>query len=428
MNKAIAAVVCAVLGLVSVAGMARGAEPEFKTQPLRPFVERDGLGHFFAKLHEGKPVTIAYLGGSITAMPGWRTMTLKWFQDRYPRNKITGIPAAIGGTGSNLGVFRLDHDVLRYKPDLLFVEFAVNDGGTKPANIWEAMEGIVRKTWRALPDCDICFVYTISEPMLPSYLKSECPRSTSADEVLADHYGIPSVNMGYEVAKMFEAGKLVMKKADAKPGVIVFSPEGVHPYPPGHKVYTEEVAAAMRKMEADAKKPVDHAEQLGTPFVAGNWENAKIVPLDGSMLRGWTKLPANHELNKRFESRTGPLWMAEKPGATLRFRFRGSSAMLYDLLGPDGGRVDITVDGKKAAHPAQFFDHYCTYYRIGSLSLARDLDPSKVHEVAVTLRADQPNRSSVTDRVKDKPGFNPKTYDGTRAFAGAILLRGDVVK
>ena len=41
---------------------------------------RDGAGHFLAKLKAGKTVTVAYLGGSITAMSGWRNMTSDWLR------------------------------------------------------------------------------------------------------------------------------------------------------------------------------------------------------------------------------------------------------------------------------------------------------------------------------------------------------------
>lgn len=35
--------------------------------------------------------------------------------------------AAIGGTGSQLGAFRLKRDVSRFHPDLVFLDFTVND-------------------------------------------------------------------------------------------------------------------------------------------------------------------------------------------------------------------------------------------------------------------------------------------------------------
>src|SRR3954468_9830792 len=128
--------------------------------PLAPLVEctpRGGLPNVLAKLKtKGAEVRIGYLGGSITAQEGWRPKTLAYFQQTYPDAKVTQINAAIGGTGSDLGVYRLKQYVLDHKPDLMFVEFAVNDGGQSPEMIYKCMEGIVRQTWRAQPDCDIC--------------------------------------------------------------------------------------------------------------------------------------------------------------------------------------------------------------------------------------------------------------------------------
>lgn len=77
---------------------------------------RDGLPNVLHKLSAGKDVRIAYLGGSITAQPGWRVKTTAWFQKQFPDSRVDEIDAAIGGTGSDLGVYRLQHDVLTYKP------------------------------------------------------------------------------------------------------------------------------------------------------------------------------------------------------------------------------------------------------------------------------------------------------------------------
>lgn len=113
--------------------------------------ERGGLPNLFAKLQSPGSVRIAYLGGSITAQDGWRPKTLNWFRTNFPTARVEEINAAIGGTGSDLGVFRLRHDVLEHKPDLLFIEFAVNDSGAPPAQIHRCMEGIVRQTWKNDP-------------------------------------------------------------------------------------------------------------------------------------------------------------------------------------------------------------------------------------------------------------------------------------
>ncbi|MBS1606116.1 MAG: glycoside hydrolase family 3 C-terminal domain-containing protein, partial [Bacteroidetes bacterium] len=124
---------------------------------------RQGLPNFFGKLKSGRPVTIAYLGGSITnARGGYREQSLAWLKKYYPGSNISAINAGVGGTASDLANFRLRHQVLAFKPDLVFVEFAVNDQFTPPASIHATMEGIVRQIWRQDRYTDICFLYTMT--------------------------------------------------------------------------------------------------------------------------------------------------------------------------------------------------------------------------------------------------------------------------
>ena len=128
--------------LLSV-GLLPAAEPEFPLAEAKECRPRTGLPNFLAKAQgvfgsgERPEIKVAYLGGSITAQPGWRVKSLAHFREAYPSVKFTEINAAIGGTGSDLGVFRLQQDVLTKQPDLLFVEFAVNDGGAAPDQVRE---------------------------------------------------------------------------------------------------------------------------------------------------------------------------------------------------------------------------------------------------------------------------------------------------
>ena len=87
--------------------------PEYKPVPAKLVCPRDGLGNVLAILESGGDVRVAYLGGSITAAAGWRVKTRQWFAQQYPDAQVSEIHAAIGGTGSDLGVFRLHRDALR---------------------------------------------------------------------------------------------------------------------------------------------------------------------------------------------------------------------------------------------------------------------------------------------------------------------------
>lgn len=398
-----------------------------KAQLVRP---RDGLGNALKKLRGGGPVNIAYLGGSITAASGWRVKTCEWFRREFPDAEVNEIDAAIGGTGSDLGVFRLERDALRHHPDLLFVEFAVNDGGASPPRIWQAMEGIVRQTWAANPRTDICFVYTYRVGYEKDLQQGLCPRAASAMEMLADHYGIPSINFAQRIVELEQSGKLIFKSDETtEAGVVRFSKDGVHPLDEGHQIYTDLVADAVRQM-AESSQPVDHQGKLTTAFVEDHWQAAKMVPLEASMLSGeWNELGPLHSLARSFGNRMGPIWEAERPGSKLTFKFRGSTARLYDLLGPDGGQVIITVDGKQSDKPIPRFDSYCTYHRIATLSLAQGVDPDEVHTISVEIHPDQPDRTPVAFRLKDPDKeLKAEKYQGTTVRASQILVLGDLVE
>ena len=407
----------------------QAANPEYAPVAAKDIQPRDGLGNVLAKLESGKDVRIAYFGGSITAASGWRVQTLKWFQETFPKATVSEINAAIGGTGSDLGVFRLGHDVLQHKPDLVFVEFAVNDGGASPERIWQAMEGIVRQIWAADPRTDICYVYTFRTGYENDLNKGFCPRAASAMEMLAEHYGIPSINVAMPVCALEREGKLIFKSAEPTPeGVLQFSKDGVHPLTEGHQLYTDLIARAVTEMK-DTSKPLDHSPKLAAPFVDDNWQAAKMVPVTREMLSGdWQPLPDDDPLMKSFGKRMGPLWYSATPGSRITFKFRGSQAKLYDLLGPDGGQVIITVDGKTRDRPVARFDSYCTYHRIATLTVAGGLDPNEIHTVVLEIHPDQPDRTPVAFRLKD-PDTELKApkYQGTKIRASQILLLGDLV-
>lgn len=416
------------LVLFAVAALS-AAPPEYAPVPAQQIQVRDGLGNVLAKLEAGKEVKIAYFGGSITAAAGWRIQTLKWFQETFPNASVSEINAAIGGTGSDLGVFRLGRDVLQHKPDLVFVEFAVNDGGASPERIWQAMEGIVRQIWAANPETDICYVYTFRVGYEKDLNEGLCPRAASAMEMLAQHYGIPSINVAMPPCAMEREGKLIFKSDEPTPdGVLRFSKDGVHPLPDGHQLYTDLIAKAVTGMRKSSK-PVNHASKLATPFVEDHWQAAKMVPITKEMLSGdWEQLPADDSLAGRFGNRMGTLWYSGTPGSRISFKFRGAQAKLYDLLGPDGGQVIVTVDGKTGSKPIPRFDSYCTYHRIATLGIASGLDPEQTHSVILEIDDEQPDRTPVAFRLKDpEKELKADKYQGTKVRASQILLLGDLV-
>jgi len=185
--------------------------PEYKQQPSDCiFKVRDGIGNVLKKLNAGEKVKIAYIGGSITAAQSWRILSLAWFKKQFPKAEIEEVNATLGGTGSDLGVYRLDREVLPRNPDLIFIEFARNNGGLNEKEVWETMEGMVRKLWKLNPKMDIIFVYSAAQSIQQTDWDNDMmPMHDSAADQVADYYGIPSLNLGYGITKLEREGKAI---------------------------------------------------------------------------------------------------------------------------------------------------------------------------------------------------------------------------
>lgn len=401
---------------------------------------RGGIPNFIKKINAGETVKIGYLGGSITAQPGYRVHSRKWFQEKYPNAKIEEINAAIGGTGSELGVFRVDYDVLQYKPDLLFIEFAVNDGGTPNEIITRAFEGIIRKTWKANPETDICFVYTLVDRMIPTLQEGKFPQAASFMEGIADHYNIPTIHMGVEVADMVKKGTLIMKgekgkmtavsgksldEGSGKTGkVMVFSKDGVHPYTDtGHVLYMNAIERSMKQIIPAGKAT---AHTLPKPLRDDHWDSAGKLNLSKiKSMNGFEKMPTDKGLGRRFSNRMPEMWQATKPGATLEFKFKGNYLGFYDLLGPDCGVVEIEIDGKKRTYKR--IDGYCTYNRLSMLVVDRNLE-DKIHTVKVTLTDEKLDKKNILfERNRHDFDKNPKKFEPHNWYVGGIFISGELV-
>ena len=100
-------------------------------QPFGDNVQfRDSLTNSRLQFERTQKGNVAFMGGSITEMNGYRPMVCEVLKKRFPNTEFKFTNAGIGSTTSTTGAFRLERDVLANGPvDLFFVEFAVNDDG-----------------------------------------------------------------------------------------------------------------------------------------------------------------------------------------------------------------------------------------------------------------------------------------------------------
>ena len=122
----------------------------------------NSVASFCERAKKGDRLTVAFLGGSLSwganatdpNKASWRALVGRRLEERYPDAHFKFIDAAIGGTDSGLGIFRLERDVMPCKPDIVFVEWLVNDGERKADDDCScSYEGIVRHILERLPGC-----------------------------------------------------------------------------------------------------------------------------------------------------------------------------------------------------------------------------------------------------------------------------------
>ncbi|MCX7010501.1 MAG: GDSL-type esterase/lipase family protein [Kiritimatiellaeota bacterium] len=397
-------------------------------EPLAECHVRAGLPNVFAKLQQGGEVRVAYLGGSITDAEGWRVLSRQWLAAQYPQAQVQEVRATICGTGAELGACRLTRDVLQYKPDLLFVEFAVNGAGRDERRVTRTMEGIIRQTWRENPGTDICFIYTVSSGMLANLQADKLPILQSQMERVAEHYQVPSLNFGVEVARQVKAGQLVFQgKTPQQDGKVVFSGDGVHPFAEtGHKLYLDTIVRAVPALKA-AGQPGPHAQPA--PLDAASWSRAALVPLEQIQKSGDWKVSASPSdaWGAATEKKYLPsLWKAQQPGASLTFKFRGTCFGVFGLRGPDAGQFRVTVD-EGAPVNGTLFDHYAKAgtWRIQPWFYPGDLKDGE-HRVRLELLAEPPDKAGLLKKLlttMDKPD----AFKENRLYLGGVLLAGELL-
>lgn len=298
------------------------------------------LAKVLKRAQAGEEITVAYLGGSITqgssAGPGacYADLTTKWLQEQFPDAKITAVNAGIGATGSYIGVYRTDRDVLVHKPDLVFIDFSVNDTTEHTQRNIESYDGVLRKLW--LSESAPAIV-TIAMTMEDGTSFQEQHSAVCAA------YDIPMISYKNAILDVIDNGHIVWKD---------ISDDNIHPNVPGHAVLTELITSYLQGV-IDELDTIDTEKEsdFSTVYASDKYSTAAlIVPENDTPANatGWdTKLDIFGNFGGYWQVRSGDgSFEGVEP---LKFEVEAKSiGVFYGKLVSKGGTFDVVVDGEVA--------------------------------------------------------------------------------
>lgn len=290
------------------------------------------MSDVFQKAQNGEDITVAYIGGSITE--GYNAGTTEFYaktctdllQGYFPDITVTGVNAGISGTPSLLGNLRLERDVLSADPDIVFVEFAVNDG--QEADYKNAYESLVRTLLTQEKDIAVVLLFTVLDS---GYTCQEHMSKIGAN------YDLPMISVHDSVYEEIEAGRMTWQD---------YSNDQSHPNAYGHKCITDFVDNYYQKvLPVVAENVGEVSKELPDPVFSAKYMNMHYMDsatMDDVELDGFEQYDTHGSFHNgwMYRGTDGGSMKFTVDCSVLEMVFKANNSDKY-------GTADIYVDGEK---------------------------------------------------------------------------------
>lgn len=319
--------------------------PQTEQAPVDPMLERSlasegnnrRLQKVIGKITSGEAVTVGFIGGSITegfnARNGenYAKLVTEYLDRTYSdgSGKVTCVNAGLAGTPSMLGLVRADRELLSAQPDLIFIEFAVNDAQSFADK--QAYEALIRKCLKQENEPAVILLYSVTEN---GY---SCQNDMA---MTAFYYDLPAVSVRDAIMPEIEAG--TMKWTD-------WSDDEVHPHGEGHKRYSRFITHLIDTLAAQV--PDDDYVIPEKGRFGRDWSG--MTEYDSQTLEVTTwgdfeKASAHANFCNSFSYRGGENakndgLSFQVTGTTLFLVFKATNLSTY-------GTAEVLVDGEVTAH------------------------------------------------------------------------------
>lgn len=288
------------------------------------------LADAMKRAQAGEKITIGTIGGSITQGTAASTTderyanrALQWWAKAFPKAQLDFVNAGIGATDSYIGVHRVDADLLSKKPDVVIVEFSVND--TDAALNLQTYDSLVRKILQAENHPAVILLFTTQED------------GTSLQDThmqIGSAYNLPMISYKNAVLPEIEAGKFTWKD---------ISPDNIHPNSVGHGIIGELLWSYFNSVYAK----LDQIDTSDLTFTAT--PVTKDLYAKGELLDSKTLTPKTMQGFEQAEvSNQFPNDWTTKEGGELTFEVTGSSigVLYYKTVDGKSGQYCVYVDDR----------------------------------------------------------------------------------
>lgn len=288
------------------------------------------------KARAGEEVTVGFIGGSITegynagTTEIYAKRTYDYFAKTYGTgNNVKYVNAGLSGTPSILGMIRSDKDLFDYHPDIVFIEFAVNDSTSQLHKT--GFENLIMKALTQPNEPAVVLLFSVIES---GYT---CQDTMG---LVAFQYNLPRISVKNAIWPYIESGDYKWKD---------WSNDGSHPNAAGSELYSKFIINYFEQLDkADADTsynvPDSFSQKLNIQNLkqVDNTTNSDLIEIVdlGSFKAGST--------NGHF----GDGWSRNTDGnAPLKFTFNGDALYLVfmDTNSDSFGTAEVYIDGEKVA-------------------------------------------------------------------------------
>lgn len=282
------------------------------------------------KAKAGKEVTLVYLGGSITnGYNGgedscYAKLSCDYYYNRF--GKVNYINVSSPGSNSTLGLIRVEEDVLVHKPDVVFLDYAVND--TKESVSREAFESLLRRLIKSESRPAVVLLFMISD------VGYTCQGHMQA---IGEHYSLPMISCGDALLPAIESGRMTW--AD-------FLSDNIHPNANGHKLLSEFITNYFNRLEASEEDP--EYIMPNTPFYGNSFEDMKLLDNTNAYVEALGSFDAN-DSGYRFLDGWGYNNATGNKSLIIRQECRNVFIVHKESCRLDTGCIEICLDGRLSA-------------------------------------------------------------------------------